>query len=125
MTVPTGLVSAAGCFGRTGGIIGGLIGCIEGSGGVTDSLGGVLGGITCRGCSTTGTVGFTKVGVSSWLACSNALANACIFAKRSFGSLASVVITTCSTSGEIVGTFSRKGEGGVTVCWTAISVKEP
>ncbi len=58
-------------------------------------------------------------------ACSNASANACTVAKRSLGSLASAVNTTCSTAGEIVEAFSRKGDGGTAKCWATISVTEP
>ena len=58
-------------------------------------------------------------------ACSNASANACTVAKRSLGSLASAVSTTCSIAGEIVEAFSRKGDGGTARCWATISVTEP
>jgi len=58
-------------------------------------------------------------------ACSNASANACTVAKRSLGSLASAVNTTCSTAGEIVEAFSCKGDGRTAKCWATISVKEP
>src|SRR5215470_4600268 len=116
MTVPTGLISAADCLG--------------GEGGMTGNVGGRSGGLVVRGgCTigvpggvTTRTDGFTNVTTSAWLACSSAVANACTLAKRPFGSLASAVITTCSTSGKIVGTFSRNGGGGVMVCWTATSL---
>src|SRR5947209_9665294 len=46
-------------------------------------------------------------------ACSKALANACTLAKRRFVSLASAVITTSSTSGEIAETLVRR-DGGET-----------
>ena len=59
------------------------------------------------------------------LACSKAVANACIVTNRSFGSLASAIKTTCSTSEGIVGTFSRIGGGGTRVCLAAISVNDP
>ena len=56
--------------------------------------------------------GFTIKGCSDWLACARALAKACTFPNRCFGSFASAVITTCSTSRGIVGSFSLKGWGG-------------
>src|SRR5712692_3335672 len=45
---------------------------------------------------------------SKRLACSSAAAKACTLSKRSLASLASALITTCSTAGEIEGTLSRK-----------------
>lgn len=59
------------------------------------------------------------------LACSNALANACILPKRRCGSFSSAVSTTCSSVGEMVGMCSDKEGGGVSTCWLAISAKEP
>ena len=55
----------------------------------------------------------------------SAVANACTLAKRAAGSLASAVKTTCSTSGETAGTFSRKDGGGSRKCCIAISVAVP
>src|SRR5437870_556435 len=55
---------------------------------------------TGRTCGGGGTTVFTIMGRGCCLAaCSNALANACTLAKRSFGSFARAVITTRSTSG--------------------------
>src|SRR6266704_1067290 len=62
---------------------------------------------------------------SSWQACSKAIANARIVGKRSFGSLASAVNTTCSTRGEIDGTCSHNEGGGASICFDTISVNEP
>src|ERR1051325_8558328 len=59
------------------------------------------------------------------LACSRAVAKAATLAKRCVGSLASAVNMTCSTSGEIEGTFSRREGTGDSICLTAISVNEP
>src|SRR6266566_1660698 len=53
------------------------------------------------------------------------MAKALILAKRCCGSLASAIITTCSTSGEIEGNLSRKGGGEPNMCWLAISLKVP
>lgn len=61
----------------------------------------------------------------STLACSNALAKARTLPKRCLGSLASAVITTCSTSAEMLGTFSRSDGGDARQCLAAISVKKP
>ena len=58
-------------------------------------------------------------------ACSNASANACTLAKRSLGSLASAMSTTCSMAGGIVEVDSRKDGGGTARCWATISVREP
>lgn len=58
-------------------------------------------------------------------ACSRALAKARRLEKRCCGSLARAISSTCSTSGEIVGNFSRKGERVANICWVAISVKVP
>ena len=58
-------------------------------------------------------------------ACSSALAKARRLEKRCCGSLASAIISTCSTSGDIVGSFSRKGGRVANICWVAISVKVP
>src|SRR6266571_1652814 len=69
--------------------------------------------------------GAKTVRYSDWQACSRAVAKSCILAKRCSGSLASAFSTTCSTAGEIVGTFSRKGGGGTRVCLIAISVNDP
>ena len=59
------------------------------------------------------------------LACSNALAKACILPKRRCGSFSSAVSTTCSSVGKMFGMCSDKGGGGVSICWLAISAKEP
>jgi hypothetical protein len=58
-------------------------------------------------------------------ACSRALANARRLAKRCCGSFARAMNITCSTSDEIVGTFSRKDGREANICWLAISVKDP
>src|SRR5437764_4250219 len=62
---------------------------------------------------------------TDWLACSNAFANACTLPKRCFGSLARAVMTTCSTSCEMPGIFSRNGGGDANMCCAQSSVNEP
>ncbi len=59
------------------------------------------------------------------LACSNALLKAFTFAKRCGGSFLSAVITTSSTAGGMVGSFSRKDAGVAYICCVAISGNEP
>ena len=49
-------------------------------------------------------------------ACSKAVANACILAKRLRGSFSRAVSTICSTLGAIAGTFTLKGGGGANMC---------
>lgn len=58
-------------------------------------------------------------------ASSRARAKAATLAKRSLGSLASAVITTCSTASGRSETRSRRGGGGVSTCWLAISKEVP
>ena len=58
-------------------------------------------------------------------ACSSALAKARRLEKRCCGSLASAIISTCSTSGDIVGSFSLKGGRVANICWVHNSVKDP
>src|SRR5437870_2620462 len=83
-------------------------------------------------CWLTGVTG--SIGTNGWLcggvalfgcvdkfACSNALANSLTFAKRSLGSLASTLSTTCSTAGEMVGIFARNDGGGRDKCLIATS----
>src|SRR5260370_42254374 len=62
---------------------------------------------------------------SRFAACSKAVAKARTEAKRFSGFLASAVSTTCSISGERVGSCWQSEGGGVTLCLTPISVKEP
>ncbi len=85
------------------------------------------GGVAVVGCASgvgivTGSVGADSSACSDREACSNAVANACTLPKRCLGSLARAVITTCSTSGEIVGICSRKDGEGTMVCLMAISL---
>jgi hypothetical protein len=54
-------------------------------------------------------------GDSAREASSKAKAKACALAKRSFGSLAKALSTTCSTPTGRVGTFFVKGGGGAKV----------
>ena len=64
------------------------------------------------------TVGAVACDCSDCPARSSALANSCTLPKRSLGSLASAVSTTCSTPSEIVGIFSRnEGEARRDVGW--------
>jgi hypothetical protein len=89
---------------------------------------GVLIRAPLRSAGTSGiprTVGASPRICSVCHACSNASANSCTVAKRSLGSLASALNTTCSIAGEIVEAFSRKGDGGTAKCWATISVTEP
>lgn len=71
------------------------------------------------------TVGVSPRVCSVCHVCSNASANACTLAKRSLGSLASALSTTCSIVGGIVEVVSRKDAGGTARCWATISVREP
>ena len=55
--------------------------------------------------------GLPGAGWVDWQACSSSAAQACTPAKRSFGSFASALSTTCSTYEEIAGAFPRRGQG--------------
>src|SRR5262249_32666671 len=50
------------------------------------------------------------------LASSRAVIKAPVLPKRSLGSFARAVNTTCSTAGERLGTFARRGAGGALTC---------
>src|SRR5215472_575048 len=60
-----------------------------------------------------------------WHACSKAIANSCILAKRFVGSLSRAFITTSSISARSAGTIFRNDGGGASVCFTATSVNVP
>src|SRR5215469_754228 len=62
---------------------------------------------------------------STLLACSRAVAKARTFANRSCGFLASALITTYSTSGEMLGSLACRDGGGTIVCLMVSSEKVP
>ena len=72
-----------------------------------------------------GPLGFGGCVWASWLASSSAVTNARTEPKRSSDFLASAVRMTFSTAGGSDGKCGMSGAGGVTLCLTAISVKEP
>jgi hypothetical protein len=72
-----------------------------------------------------GALGVSRSKVGEALACCNALIKACTESKRSLGSLASALKSTCSTSGGKSGTCLSSEGGGLVVCCTTTSMTVP
>ena len=64
-------------------------------------------------------------GITVFATCAKVCANIMTFAKRCSGSFCNALITTCSIAMGRWGICVRRGGGGVSVCFTAISAYDP